>query len=167
MLTVSAGAIFGAVKGTATVLTCSTISASISFLIARNLLREKLLETTQESKQFRAIDAAFGDASFSTSLTLITLLRLSPVLPFAWANYVFGLSPVPLPAFSIGTFVGCLPAVAGYVSAGQVGAEIAVNGAESNPLVLGLGIAATLGAITVAGNIATDALKDLDLDLNE
>jgi uncharacterized membrane protein YdjX (TVP38/TMEM64 family) len=167
VLTVSAGAIFGAVKGTATVLTCSTISASISFLIARNLLREKLLETTQESKQFRAIDAAFGDASFSTSLTLITLLRLSPVLPFAWANYVFGLSPVPLPAFSIGTFVGCLPAVAGYVSAGQVGAEIAVNGAESNPLVLGLGIAATLGAITVAGNIATDALKDLDLDLNE
>ena len=41
------------------------------------------------------------------------------------------------------------------------------SSAESNPLVLGLGIAATLGAITVAGNIATDALKDLDLDLNE
>ena len=47
----------------------------------------------------------------------------------------------------------CLPAVAGYVSAGQVGAEIAVSGAESNPLVLGLGIAATLGAITLSGNI--------------
>ena len=41
------------------------------------------------------------------------------------------------------------------------------NGAESNPLVLGLGIAATLGAISFAGNIATDALKDLDLDLSE
>jgi len=74
---------------------------------------------------------------------------------------------VPLPAFSIGTFVGCLPAVAGYVSAGQVGAEIAVNGADSNPYVLGLGIAATLGAISFAGNIATEALKDLDVDLSE
>lgn len=167
VLTVSAGAIFGAVKGTATVLTCSTISATISFYISRTFARERLLEAAQESKQYRAIDAAFSEASFSTSLTLITLLRLSPVLPFAWANYVFGLSPVPLPAFSIGTFVGCLPAVAGYVSAGQVGAEIAVNGAESNPLVLGLGIAATLGAISFAGNIATDALKDLDLDLSE
>jgi hypothetical protein len=124
------------------------------------------------------------------------------------ANYVFGLSPVPLPAFSIGTFAGCLPAVvrsashkmppshlgapecarrpsdavlmpcaftcascdacfeqAGYVAAGQAGAEIAVNGAESNPIVLGLGVAATLSAISVAGNIATQALKDLDLDL--
>jgi len=167
VLTVSAGAIFGAVKGTATVLTCSTISATISFYISRTFARERLLEAAQESKQYRAIDAAFSEASFSTSLTLITLLRLSPVLPFAWANYVFGLSPVPLPAFSIGTFVGCLPAVAGYVSAGQVGAEIAVNGADSNPYVLGLGIAATLGAISFAGNIATEALKDLDVDLSE
>ena len=48
-----------------------------------------------------------------------------------------------------------------------MGAEIAVNGAESNPIVLGLGIAATIGAISVAGNIATSALKDLDVDLGE
>ena len=83
VLTVSAGAIFGAVKGTATVLTCSTISATISFYISRTFARERLLEAAQESKQYRAIDAAFSEASFSTSLTLITLLRLSPVLPFA------------------------------------------------------------------------------------
>ena len=111
--------------------------------------------------------ATLAQASFGTSLTLITLLRLSPVLPFAWANYVFGLSPVPWPAFTIGTFVGCLPAVTAYVSAGQVGAEVAINGAEPNPYLLALGAAATLGAISFAGNIATDALKDLDLDLAE
>ena len=196
VLTVSAGAIFGAVKGTATVLTCSTISATISFLIARQFGRAKLMDAARESKQFRAIDAAFAEAEFGTSLTLITLLRLSPVLPFAWANYIFGLSPVPTAAFSIGTFVGCLPAVVtlahphataacpsfcrlaltvrlsgcaqfGYVSAGQVGAEIAVSGADSNPAVLALGIAATIGAITYAGKIATGALKDLDLDLED
>ena len=111
VLTVSAGAIFGAVKGTATVLTCSTVSATISFLLSRTFGRERVLTAAQESKQFRAIDDAFADKPFATSLTLITLLRLSPVLPFSWANYVFGLSPVPLAAFSIGTFVGCLPAV--------------------------------------------------------
>jgi len=167
VLTVSAGAIFGAVKGTATVLTCSTLSATISFAIARAFGREGVMEAAKESKQFVAIDRAFGDASFSTSLTLITLLRLSPVLPFAWANYVFGLSPVPLAAFSIGTFVGCFPAVTAYVSAGELGAEIAVNGADTNPLLLGVGVVATIGAITFAGNIATQALKDLDLDLEE
>ena len=165
VLTVSAGAIFGAVKGTAVVLTCSTLSASISFLISRSVGRDLVLESARDSPQFQAIDSAFGRASFGTSLTLITLLRLSPVLPFAWANYIFGLSPVPWGAFTLGTFVGCLPAVAGYVSAGELGAEIAVNGADANPIVLGLGIAATLGAITVAGNIANDALKDMDINL--
>jgi len=165
VLTLSAGAIFGAVKGTITVLTCSTISATISFLIARNVGRAGLLEAAKESPQFVAIDKAFGSASFATSLTLITLLRLSPVLPFAWANYVFGLSPVPAAAFSIGTFVGCLPAVTAYVSAGTVGADVVINGAQNDPLVLAIGAVATLGAITFAGNIATNALKDLDLDL--
>lgn len=64
-----------------------------------------------------------------------------------------------------GTFVGCLPAVTAYVTAGEVGADVAINGAESDPLLLALGAAATIGAITFAGNIATSALKDLDLDL--
>mmetsp|Transcript_31107 Transcript_31107/g.65185 ORF Transcript_31107/g.65185 Transcript_31107/m.65185 type:complete len:315 (-) Transcript_31107:224-1168(-) len=165
VLTLSAGAIFGAVKGTLVVLSCSTISASISFMISRSFGRQSVLEAAAASPQFKAIDGAFANASFSTSLTLITLLRLSPLLPFAWANYVFGLSPVPLAAFSVGTFVGCFPAVAGYVSAGQLGAEMVVNGAEANPLVLGIGILATVGAISVAGNIANEALKDMDIDL--
>jgi len=167
VLTVSAGAIFGAVKGTAVVLTCSTISATISFFISRSVGRQFVLDMAKDSPQFRAIDDAFGSASCGTSLTLITLLRLSPVLPFAWANYIFGLSPVPWTAFTFGTFAGCLPAVAGYVSAGQLGAEIAVHGAESNPVVLGIGVAATLAAITFAGKIADKALKDMDIDLME
>jgi uncharacterized membrane protein YdjX (TVP38/TMEM64 family) len=80
VLTLSAGAIFGVVKGTATVLVCSTLSATISFAIARTYGRDRLMDAAQ----FRAIDSAFADSSFQTSLTLITLLRLSPVLPFAW-----------------------------------------------------------------------------------
>lgn len=168
ILTVSAGAIFGTVKGTAMVSLCSTVSASISFLIARSLGRDLVLEAAQSSKQYKALDTAFGDASLDTSLTLVTLLRLSPILPFAWANYIFGLSPVPLPAFVVGTLVGSLPAVAAYVSAGQLSADIAINGGGGTPpWMLGLGLLATLGSITVAGNIANDALKEMDVDLLE
>lgn len=167
ILTLSAGAIFGAPMGTLTVLVCSTISATISFFLARNFGREGLLEAAKESKQFIALDKAFSEADFSTSLTLITLLRISPVLPFAWANYVFGLSPVPASAFSIGTFVGCLPAVTSFVVAGEAGASVIIDGAPTNPYLTALGIAATLGAITFAGNLATDALKDMDIDLSE
>lgn len=166
ILTVSAGAIFGGVKGTAMVLTCSTISASISFAFSRSVGRRLVLEAAQESPQFQAIDEAFSSASYSTSLLLIGLLRLSPILPFSWANYIFGLSPVPFTAFSLGTFFGCLPAVSAYVNAGKLGAEIVVNGAESNDLLLGVGVLATLAAISVAGNIASKALKEQGVDLS-
>ena len=164
ILTVSAGAIFGGVKGTAMVLTCSTISASISFGVSRSFGRQLVLEAAQESPQcaalpapptppplpphptappqvsqlrarvrlpspprFKTLDDAFSNASYGTSLLLISLLRLSPVLPFSWANYIFGLSPVPFSAFSLGTFLGCFPAVSAYVNAGKLGAEIVVR----------------------------------------
>lgn len=77
--------------------------------------------------RFKTLDDAFSKASYGTSLLLISLLRLSPVLPFSWANYIFGLSPVPFSAFSLGTFLGCFPAVSAYVNAGKFGAEIVVR----------------------------------------
>lgn len=168
ILTVTAGAMFGAVKGTAIVLSCSTLSATISFLIARLFGRDLVLEAAKGSKTFTAIDKAFNATNFSQALTVVTLLRLSPVLPFAWANYVFGLTPVPAAAFSLGTFLGALPNVAAYVTAGQAGAEVAINGLEGqNPFLLALGGAATFGAISLTGNIATKALQDADIDLEE
>jgi len=166
ILTVSAGAIFGGVKGTAMVLTCSTVSASISFAFSRSFGRELVLEAAQESPQFKTLDDAFSNASYGTSLLLISLLRLSPVLPFSWANYIFGLSPVPFTAFSLGTFLGCLPAVAAYVNAGKLGAEIVINGAESNDALVFVGLLSTIAAISVAGDIASKALKEQGVDLS-
>ena len=125
------------------------------------------MDSARQSPQFLAIDAALANASFSTALTLIPLLRLSPILPFSWANYIFGLSSMQWTAFSLGTFLGCFPAVAAYVSSGQLGAEIVVNGGETDPLLLVLGVVATIAALTVAGNISTSALRDMDLDLGE
>lgn len=37
--------------------------------------------------------------------------------------------------------------------------------APTNPYLLGLGVVATVGAITVAGNIASDALNDAGLEV--
>jgi len=73
---------------------------------------------------------------------------------------------VPFTAFSLGTFLGCLPAVAAYVNAGKLGAEIVINGGESNDLLLGVGLLATIAAISVAGNIASKALEEQGIDLS-
>ena len=168
VLTLSAGALFGAPAGTALTLVCSTIAATISFLVARHFGRDLVMESAQQSKEFMAIDKEFGEASFSKSLTLITLLRASPVLPFTWGNYLFGLSALHPLTFSLGTFLGCLPSCAAYVYAGQAGADIVVNGpAGTDPHLLILGVLATVGGISVASNIAKDALKKAGLDLSE
>ena len=47
-----------------------------------------------------------------------------------------------------------------------MGAEIVVNGSDGNPVLLACGVLATLGAITIAGNIASSALKDMDVELS-
>ena len=51
------------------------------------------------------------------------------------------------------------------MSAGTLGAEIVVNGSETSPWLLALGVAATLAAVGFAGGLANDALKEAGLDL--
>lgn len=41
-----------------------------------------------------------------------------------------------------------------------------MDGGETNPLLLLVGIVATIGAVTIAGNVAGDALKAQGLDLD-
>ena len=165
VLVVAAGAVFGVPEATALVVSCSTASATISFLLARHFARDLVASQFSDSKEFVALDTAFGEASFEKTLTLVTLLRVSPIIPFAWGNYIFGISPLPVGTFALGTMIGCAPGVAAVVSAGSAGAEIAASGLGSDGATLGLGIAATVGAITVAGNIATEALKEAGLDI--
>ena len=132
----AAAATCSSYRVSATAATCSAISASISFLISRLFGRSLVLEAARESPTYQSIDAAFSNAGFGTAFTLIFLLRLSPILPFSWANYVFGLSGVQYAAFLLGTLAGCLPAIAAYVFSGQLGAEMALNGGESSEQLL-------------------------------
>lgn len=40
---------------------------------------------------------------------LIVLLRISPVLPFAWCNYLLGVLEIPFKSYFSSTFVGMIP----------------------------------------------------------
>lgn len=42
-------------------------------------------------------------------LVLIVLLRVSPVLPFAWCNYLLGVLEIPFFTYFYSTFIGMLP----------------------------------------------------------
>ncbi len=100
-LTMTAGAIFGPIPGTLIVLVSGTLAATISFLIARYVARDKVLQFARKNKKFAAIDRAIGNNSFK----FVTLLRLSPLLPLAASNYLYGLTSVGLRPYIFGTLL--------------------------------------------------------------
>lgn len=56
------------------------------------------------NKKFIAIDKAIGENSFR----VVTLLRLSPLLPFSLGNYLYGLTSVKFVPYVLGRFATLL-----------------------------------------------------------
>lgn len=61
------------------------------------------------------MDKAIGKNSFK----VVTLLRLSPLLPLALSNYFYGLTSVDLGSYVAGSWLGMLPGTILYVIAGE------------------------------------------------
>ncbi|XVE60738.1 hypothetical protein DITRI_Ditri05aG0151600 [Diplodiscus trichospermus] len=99
-LTMSAGLLFGSVIGTIIVSISGTVAASVAFLIARYFARERILKLVEGNKKFLAIDKAIGENGFR----VVTLLRLSPLLPFSLGNYLYGLTSVKFVPYVLGRF---------------------------------------------------------------
>lgn len=77
------------------------MAASVAFLIARYFARERILKLVEDNKKFLAIDKAIGENGFR----VVTLLRLSPLLPFSLGNYLYGLTSVKFVPYVLGRFV--------------------------------------------------------------
>ncbi|XP_073285960.1 uncharacterized protein [Primulina huaijiensis] len=165
-LTLSAGLLFGSFTGTIIVSISGTIAASVAFLIARYFARERILKLVEENPKFLAIDKAIGENSFR----VVTLLRLSPLLPFSLGNYLYGLTSVRFVPYVLGSWLGMLPGTWAYVSAGAFGRAVIQEesgiglGSVGNGqiLTLGLGLLATAIAATYVTRLAKDAIKDIE-----
>lgn len=164
-LTMSAGLLFGVVTGTVIVSISGTLAASIAFLIARYFARERILKLVEGNKKFLAIDKAIGENGFG----VVTLLRLSPLLPFSLGNYLYGLTSVKFIPYVLGSWLGMLPGTWAYVSAGAFGRAIiqeesdgGLPGGNGQLLTLGLGLLATALAASYVTKLAKDAMKDID-----
>ncbi|KAL2513383.1 SNARE associated Golgi protein family [Abeliophyllum distichum] len=164
-LTMSAGLLFGSITGTIIVSISGTVAASVSFLIARYFARERILKLVEGNKKFLAIDKAIGENGFR----VVTLLRLSPLLPFSLGNYLYGLTSVKFVPYVLGSWLGMLPGTWAYVSAGAFGraiiqeeSDVGLPGGNGQLLTLGLGLLATALAATYVTRLAKDAIKDIE-----
>ena len=87
----------------------------------------QVLALASRNPRWAAIDRAIG----KDGLKFVTLLRLSPLLPLAASNYLYGLTSVDLGPYVLGSWFGMLPGSYAYVSAGHIGKAVLMDGEGS------------------------------------
>lgn len=147
ILSLAAGAMFGLVVGTIAVSIGSTLGASLAFLIARYLARQKIAVMADRNPTFGAIDRAIAEGGWK----IVALLRLSPAIPFNLQNYLYGLTPIRFWPYVLTSWLAMLPGTflyiyLGHVTGAAVGADRARTPAEW--VMLAVGLLAT-AAVTV------------------
>jgi uncharacterized membrane protein YdjX (TVP38/TMEM64 family) len=140
-LAYGAGALFGFVRGAIYVFIGSMLGAVAGYFLARVFLgaaTRRILGRHREHLQ----DFAKGNVLLNSFR-----MQLIPVLPFGIRNYAAGVSKISPAKFLAGTAAGIIPAtlVAAFVGDRFMAG---VTGQSKKPLFLGLGIGATLIALT-------------------
>jgi uncharacterized membrane protein YdjX (TVP38/TMEM64 family) len=159
IFTVSAGLIYGILKGTLVALCGALIGAALAFLVARYLLRQNIQELTQKNPRFAAIDEAIGKNGWK----IVGLLRLSPLIPFNLSNYFYGITSISFGAYMLVSAVGMIPGTLLYAYLGAIG-QIGISGGASQPnkwqhVLLAIGLIATIAVTILVSRIAKNALK--------
>jgi uncharacterized membrane protein YdjX (TVP38/TMEM64 family) len=171
ILTIGAGFAFGLWKGFLAVSAGATFGASLAFLVARFIARDKIEAIANRNEKFRKIDNAIG----KQGAKLIFLLRLSPVIPFNLSNYFYGLTGVKFWPYVLASWIGMMPGTFLYVYIGTAG-KAAVAAAAGREAVkhgwqywtfLSVGLVATVIVTIWVTKIARDALGKTELSNSE
>src|SRR5205809_3814045 len=167
VLTIGAGFAFGLWKGFLAVSVGATLGASLAFLIARFIARDKIATIAQRNEKFLKIDNAIG----KQGAKLIFLLRLSPVIPFNLSNYFYGLTGVKFWPYVLASWIGMMPGTFLYVYIGTAG-KAAVSAAAGGEAVkhswqywtfMSIGLVATIIVTIWVTKIARNALRKTEL----
>jgi len=168
ILTIGAGFAFGLWKGFLAVSTGATFGASLAFLVARFIARDKIEAIAKRNETFRKIDNAIG----KEGAKLIFLLRLSPVIPFNLSNYFYGLTGVRFWPYVVASWIGMMPGTFLYVYIGAA-SKAAVAAAAGGEAVkhswqywtfLSVGFFATIIVTIWITKIARDALHKTEAE---
>ena len=114
-----AGAVLSPAVALITMSIGTAIAAAAGFLVARNVARGPIERMAQNSRRVAAIREAVAEGGFG----ILVLLRLTPVVPYGFSNYAFGLTTVSLGAFVAASWIAMLPTTLLYVLLGYTGGE--------------------------------------------
>lgn len=162
LITLGTGFLLGVERGLVTVSIGSTLGAVAAFLVGRTLARHRVQDWIAGRPRFQAVDHAVG----SDGLGIVLLTRLSPLFPYNFLNYAYGLTGIGLRDYALGSWIGMLPGTLLYLvlgSTAQALASLGVGGRGwSRPewIAFGIGLLATVAATWIVARRATRVLAE-------
>ncbi len=156
----AAGFLYGPLGGFAFAWPAGVLSGSVSFLLARTVLRDVI--AARLSGRLARLDRALA----SNGTAVVALLRISPISPFNLVHYALGLTSLSWRAFALGTLLGSIPPCALFVWIGSTVADVTrlLDGSAAADLgwTRWLGGALTVAATAGITEVARRALRRLE-----
>jgi uncharacterized membrane protein YdjX (TVP38/TMEM64 family) len=172
ILTLGAGFLYGVIQGSILVSVASMVAGTTAFLVGRYFVREKVDKLIENQPKFQAIDQAVAKEGWK----IVGLTRLSPLFPFVFLNYAFGLTKVSLRDFFIASWIGMIPGTVMYVYIGSLAKDLATLGGESQSASLlqwilrlvgfGATVAVTLYVTKIAKRALNTQIKETTVPVN-
>jgi uncharacterized membrane protein YdjX (TVP38/TMEM64 family) len=162
LITLGTGFLLGVGWGMLTVSIGSTLGAVVAFQVGRTLARDRVRIWIADRPRFRAVDRAVETGG----LAIVLLTRLSPLFPYNFLNYAYGLTGVRLRDYTLGSWVGMLPGTLLYVVLGSTAQALASLGTSDRErsalewIVFGVGLLATAAATWIVARRATAILEE-------
>ncbi|KAJ3388859.1 hypothetical protein HDU84_009366 [Entophlyctis sp. JEL0112] len=116
LATMAAGVIFKPVIfAIALVLIGSQLGLIACLVLGKTVLRPWVEQYKKQSPFLKSLDGALAREGFK----IVVLIRVSPVLPFGIANYLFSITSIPTPLLQFATFIGNIPGAVAYAVLGS------------------------------------------------
>jgi uncharacterized membrane protein YdjX (TVP38/TMEM64 family) len=133
-------------------------AAMIGYGLAYRIVGHRVENAIAEHPKWEIVRTALIGRSTARTIAIITLLRLSPLLPFETTNALLAMCGVrPLP-FLIGTVLGIAPRTAAVVFVASRVHELTLD-TRPDPAWIIVGLIATVAGIAVLGIVAKHALN--------
>jgi len=158
-MTFLAASSFGLLEGFLLAVVGSNLGALGAFVLARGALRGRVEAWAAANPRFLRVDEAISQRGF----VVVTLLRLTPIVPYTLLNYYLGLTRISTLRYIAGTLIGMLPVTLAVSYVASLSVELAAGVQDRVKLgIYAAGFAATLAVTIVITRLARRALREID-----
>lgn len=139
----------------------NALGSTVALLIGRYFFHGLAEQWALRHQKFQALTLAVAQKGWK----IVTLARLTPVFPFLFANYLFGLTKITVLSYFSASFLGSIPSTSVYAYTGMLAGDFQSAGSglrERTPLewaLLAVGLLATVILTYYLRKIAQSALN--------